>query len=356
MASEGSGGWWLNAAALLQQLESVPAPRREEWYRIGDGYLQVRSSDAPFRDRLRTLFRECAVAAPGADSLPRVGVTVRSLADAESSLISFEDPEPLDQLAFALALFPERGFTEIAAPPLGWKVLGIPTPQGVEGIGIAGEHLLARAPTRWQSLAGSLVFSRLIRLQRELLFFHAGSIGIRGRGLLLVGPKGSGKTTLSLALAARGHDFLGDEMAGVRIGPLELVPIRRSLAVRDGVRARDVELALERVEAPYEAFPDGTQRRRAYAAELFPGTGPPATPLTDIVFLQGFGPQPRLRPAPAGREQLGGMTPLGASMWGTNPMRRARDLLSIISRARCWTLEAGAPEETATLLEQRLEE
>jgi len=296
------------------------------------------------------------VAAPGADSLPRVGVTVRSLADAESSLISFEDPEPLDQLAFALALFPERGFTEIAAPPLGWKVLGIPTPQGVEGIGIAGEHLLARAPTRWQSLAGSLVFSRLIRLQRELLFFHAGSIGIRGRGLLLVGPKGSGKTTLSLALAARGHDFLGDEMAGVRIGPLELVPIRRSLAVRDGVRARDVELALERVEAPYEAFPDGTQRRRAYAAELFPGTGPPATPLTDIVFLQGFGPQPRLRPAPAGREQLGGMTPLGASMWGTNPMRRARDLLSIISRARCWTLEAGAPEETATLLEQRLEE
>jgi serine kinase of HPr protein (carbohydrate metabolism regulator) len=57
---------------------------------------------------------------------------------------------------------------------------------------------------------------------------------MRGQGLLLVGPKGSGKTTISLALAARGHDFLGDEMAGVRIGSLELVPVRRSLAVRDG--------------------------------------------------------------------------------------------------------------------------
>ncbi|MDH5283367.1 MAG: hypothetical protein OEW80_05740, partial [Gemmatimonadota bacterium] len=182
------------------------------------------------------------------------------------------------------------------------------------------------------------------------------SIGIRGHGLLLVGPKGSGKTTISLALAARGHDFLGDEMAGVRVGSLELVPVRRSLAVRDGARARDVGLALERVGAPYEPFPDGTERRRAYAAELFPGRAAPATPLRDIVFLQGFGPRPRLQTAPAGREQLGRLTPLGATMWGANPLRRARDLFSIVTRTRCWTLEAGDPDETAVLLEQLLEE
>ena len=172
-----------------------------------------------------------------------------------------------------------------------------------------------------------------------------------------MGPKGSGKTTLSLALAARGHEFLGDEMAGVRIESLELVPVRRSLAVRDGVRAREVSAALRSGSvAPYSLFPDGTERRRAYAAELFPGPDPAATPLRHVVFLQGFGARPELERAPAGREQLALLTPLGATMWGANPMRRARDLLSVVSRARCWSLRAGTPEETAVLLEKSLEE
>jgi hypothetical protein len=351
-----AGGWWLNAAALFVQLEGVPLAGEEEWYRIGDGYLRVCSADVGFRERLKTLFRECAVAPPDPGLLPRVGVTVRSLPDGSFSLVSFDDPEPLDQLAFSLALFPDRGYSEIAAPSIDWKILGVASPRGLEGIAMRGPHLLVPRTAPWQSLAGSLAFSRLVRLQKELLYFHAGSIGMRGAGLLLVGPKGSGKTTLSLALAARGHDFLGDEMAGVRVGPLELVPIRRSLAVRDGARALDVSRALERVGAPYEPFPDGTERRRAYAAELFPGTAAPATPLRDIVFLNGFGARPLLQPVAASRGQLGLLTPLGATMWGANPVRRARDLISVITRARCWTLQAGAPDETAALLEQHLEE
>ena len=300
-ASGVSGGWWLNAATLFAQLEAVSLPGAGQWYRIGDGFLEVRSDDERFRDRLRTLFRECAVEAPGL--LPRVSVSVRSSPDGAHSLVTFEDTEPIDQLAFAMAVFPDRGFREIASPQPGWSILGQPSAAGFDGLAFSGQHLLVDRTTPWQSLAGSLAFSRLIRLQQDLLFFHAGSVGLDGAGLLLVGPKGSGKTTLSLALAARGHDFLGDEMAGVRIGPLELVPIRRSLAVRDGMRAQGVEEALERVGAPYEPFPDGTERRRAYAAELFPGgAGPaPATPLRDIVFLGGFGAQPRLRPSPAGR-------------------------------------------------------
>ena len=352
---EVTGGWWLKAAALFAQLEVLPVLRDEEWYRIGDGYLGVAAAAGPFRDRLRTLFRECAVPAPESGALPRVAVTVRSSPDGAYSLITFDDPEPLDQFAFALELFPERGYRAIAAPSIDWKILGVAASGGLEAVAFSGAHLLARRGAPWPSLAGSLAFSRLIRLQKELLFFHAGSIGIRGAGVLLIGPKGSGKTTLSLALAARGHDFLGDEMAGVRVGSLELVPVRRSLAVRDGVRAPDVSQALERVGAPYEPFPDGTERRRAYAAELFPGIAAPSTPLRDIVFLSGFGDRPQLQPAAAGREQLGMLTPLGATMWGANPMRRARDLLSVVTRARCWTLRAGAPEETAVLLEKSLE-
>jgi hypothetical protein len=304
---------------------------------------------------MRTLFRECAVPMPGSDDLPRVGCTVRTLDGADVSLVSFEDSEPLDLLAFALTLFPDRGFTEIGTAVAGWSVLGLPGPHGPNGIAFCGPHMLVHRSTPWQALAGSLAFSRLIRRQRDLLFFHAGSIGVRNQGVLLVGPKGAGKTTLSLALASRGHAFLGDEIAGVRVRSLELVPIRRSLAVRDGPRAEDVSLALDREQAPYEPFPDGTQRRRAYAGALFPETGSAATPLRQIIFLQGFGPEPRLETVRPGREHLGLMTPLGATMWGMNPVQRARDFLSLVTRVRCSTLTIGSPDETAVLVEQSLE-
>lgn len=305
---------------------------------------------------MRTLFRECAVPAPGTEDFPRVGCAVRTLDGGEASLVTFEDPEPVDLLAFALTIFADRGLIGIAAAVPGWSVLGIPGPRGLGTVAFAGQHMLVHRSAQWQSLAGSLAFSRLIRRQRDLLFFHAGSIGVRGQGLLLAGPKGAGKTTLSLALAARGHAFLGDEIAGVRVRALELVPVRRSLAVRDGPRAPDVSQALEREQAPYEPFPDGTRRRRAYVGQLFPGTGPDATPLRQVIFLRGFGPEPRLESVRPGREHLGLLTPLGATMWGMNPVQRARDFLSVVTRVRCATLTLGPPDETAALLEQSLEE
>lgn len=304
---------------------------------------------------MQTLFRECAVAAPCEDGLPRLGCLVRTSDDASVSLITFEDPHPLDLHAFGLGIFPDRGFTELTSSAPGWRILGLPGAAGIDGVAIREPHLLVHRATKWQALAGSLAFSRLIRRQKELLFFHAGSIGIGNHGVLLVGPKGAGKTTLSLALAARGHAFLGDEIAGVRVQSLELVPVRRSLAVRDGPRAAQVSLALDREAAPYEPFPDGTLRRRSYARALFPGTTAAPTPLRQIIFLKGFGPEARLETVQPGREHLGLLTPLGATMWGMNPIQRARDFLSILTRVRCATLTLGPPDETALLLEQSLE-
>jgi hypothetical protein len=236
-------------------------------------------------------------------------------------------------------------------------------------VAVSGNQLLVHRSTPWQALVGSLAMSRLFRLQRNLLFLHAGSVGIGGQGVLLMGPKGAGKTTLSLALAARGHAFLGDEIAGVRLDAgradgrmggqadrkMELVPVRRSLAVRDGPRAAAVGAALDREEAPYEPFPDGTSRRRAFAGQLFGGPAE-SLPLRRLVFLRGKGPVARLDPAPAGRELLGLLTPLGASMWGRTPMDAMRDLLRVVTTVPAVMLELGPPEATAELLAESLEE
>lgn len=347
--------WWQDATTLSLQFDGAPLPARQEWYRLGDGYLEIRSDDDRFRERLELLFRECAVAEPMADGLPRVRCTVRASAGADVALVTFDDPEPLDQIRFSLELFPDRGYGEAPSPVSGWRLLTLPTTGASGGLLVSGDRLLVHRTTPWQALVGSVAMSRVFRLQRNLLFLHAGSVGIGGHGVLLIGPKGAGKTTLSLALAARGHAFLGDEIAGVRLDTMELVPVRRSLAVRDGPQAAAVGAALEREEAPYEPFPDGTRRRRAFAGQLFPESAE-ALPLRRLVFLRSIGPAARLEPAPAGRELLGRLTPLGASMWGRPPVHAVRDLLRLVGAVPAVMLDVGPPEATADLLANSLDD
>lgn len=347
--------WWRGVCLLADALAAVPGRSRPHRYRLGDGYLEVRSDDTRLSDRLRLLFLECAVDQIPEDGLPRVGCTVHAPAGEEFALVVFQDPEPLDQVAFTLQVMSDRGYQEAASPVPGWRMIEMPTPGGVGHMAVSGDRLLVHRDTPWQALVGSLAMNRLFRLQRGMVFLHAGSIGIRGQGLLLIGPKGAGKTTLSLALAARGHGFLGDEIAGVRISSLELVPVRRSLAVRDGPRAGAVGDALDREAAPYEPFPDGTQRRRAYADQLFPGATVMALPLRRVVFLRGFAPEPSLEVVAPGREHLSMLTPLGATLWGMSAFSRTRDLLKIITEVPCALLHPGPPELTAELLINSLE-
>ena len=247
--------WWQDAARLARLIDDAPLPTHQEWYRLGDGYLEVRSTDQDFRERLELLFRECAVPPPEDDGLPRVRCTVRAAAGADVAMVTFDDPEPLDLVRFSLATLPGSGLRRGGVTRPGWRLLTLPTPGGRSALAVSGDRLLVHRATPWQALVGSLAMSRLFRLQRNLLFLHAGSVGIGGSGVLLIGPKGAGKTTLSLALAARGHAFLGDEIAGVRLGSMELVPVRRSLAVRDGPRAAAVGDALDREDGALRALP-----------------------------------------------------------------------------------------------------
>lgn len=350
-AGEQKGVWWHQPTTFSADLERASAPASVEWYRIGDGYLGVASEDEPFRARLQLLFRECAVPGPELALLPQVRCTVRLSPPAGAGLVTFEDPEPLDLREFTLTVFPDRAYRPGGETGDGWRSLEIPGPAGPRQVAMdpGGGRLLVPLDSPWQALAGNLAVSRLLRLQRGVLFLHAGSVDLGGRGVLLVGGKGSGKTTLTLALAARGYPFLGDEIAAVRTESRELIPVRRSLAVREGPGADSVGLALTRAAAPYEAFPDGTRRRRAYADQLFPGGSLGGVRLSDVVFLCGFGPSPRLEPMGPGREQLSWLTPLGATLWQGGPAR-VRQLMNLLTGSRCWRLHVGPPDATADLL------
>lgn len=83
---------------------------------------------------------------------------------------------------------------------------------------------------------------------------HGGSVSIDGAAVVLVGHSGSGKSTLTARLVQRGHEFVADEIAGVRSdgvdGALKVVPFARPI----GLRAHGAELAgIEIPDGPYSS-------------------------------------------------------------------------------------------------------
>ncbi|GAB4436998.1 MAG: hypothetical protein Kow0031_18810 [Anaerolineae bacterium] len=69
------------------------------------------------------------------------------------------------------------------------------------------------------------------------LLFHAGAVERQGRGLILPGTMGAGKTTLTAWLLTRGFNYLSDEMVFVGQGEERLQPLPRPLNLKRPSRA-----------------------------------------------------------------------------------------------------------------------
>lgn len=86
----------------------------------------------------------------------------------------------------------------------------------------------ALAPALEASLLGWVV-----RTRPDVLPLHAAAIGWGPGAVLLVGDKGSGKSTLSALLGVT-HDYLGDEAALIDHDTLALVPLPKAATIKRG--------------------------------------------------------------------------------------------------------------------------
>lgn len=214
-----------------------------------------------------------------------------------------------------------------------------------------GDSAAFRRVPRWRRILANFLMMRVLRLRSEFLFFHAASVGIRNAGVMLVGPKGTGKSTLSLALAARGHAFYGDEMAVYNPIDGMLLPFRRPVGIKPGPRASAIESALSRTTAT----PDEEGMLRIPVTDVLDIADVIPQALRTVIFLKGFGPSAAMQKIEAGRDELASMQPIAASMQDGTKASHVFQMIRLLSHCQCYHLTAGGPDETAALVERQLE-
>jgi hypothetical protein len=218
-----------------------------------------------------------------------------------------------------------------------------------------GEVLLFRADRDWRKAVSIYLFCRLQRAREDVIFLHAGSIGINGRGMLIIGPKGAGKSTTTMALAARGHHFLGDECGAYVPSTRTLLPFRRPVGIKPGPRSAIIAAAIPHARRVVSG--EGFVRialDELIAVNHSPNRSNDELPLDSVIFLRGFRDEPQLISIEPTRDDIGALQPIAGSLINTAGTRRVFQLVDMLAHARVFALHPADPDRTAIYLEEVL--
>jgi hypothetical protein len=256
---------------------------------------------------------------------------------------------PVDgyELNFAVEL--EQGqFELLDVDEPGWKCIAFRGSE-VPAFAFRGRDCLFSLEPRWRLCIIWYLFWRLLRIRSDAIFFHASALDIYGEGTIFIGPAGGGKSTTSIALAARGHNFLSDEIAAYVPERGELIPFRRPIGIKRGPRSRAVQRALA-PEAAERIERDGFLR--VDIGQLFAVEEPRAVPLRRMVFLRGFAERPSLQRIKPGRAELVELQPLMSSFLNASHSRRIFELTRLLASGKVYQLHPGDPDATAEYIEE----
>ena len=73
----------------------------------------------------------------------------------------------------------------------------------------------------------------LVWNEHDHLLLHAGSVAIDGRGILIPGSSGAGKSSLTMSLLLNGAQYFSDELTAISISSGEFVAFPKALSCRD---------------------------------------------------------------------------------------------------------------------------
>jgi hypothetical protein len=184
-------------------------------------------------------------------------------------------------------------------------------------------------------LKAEIVQEVLARVDYRLAV-HAAALASGGRGLLLPGTSGRGKTTLAAALMAAGFSYLGDDTVLLDGEALHVRPIPLALATKSGawplLSGRYASLATQ----PIDHRPDG--KRVRYLRPRAVVTRP--IPVAWIVFPDWHDSDADLAPMP----RIAALHQFLSGCYAPRRRLRTEDIASLIAwigRVDCYRLASG---------------
>lgn len=144
-------------------------------------------------------------------------------------------------------------------------------------------------------------FARWAR-SNDMLLFHAAAVGTGGKGVLIAGRGGSGKSTFAISCLAEGLDFVSDDYTLITAsGPLRAMPLYTIVALREDMYQRFPQLGQPILEE------DGSFRGGKPQFQVPPDRFSPSLDIRAIILPKiGGDTEPSIAPIPPGKV----MTPL----------------------------------------------
>jgi hypothetical protein len=198
-----------------------------------------------------------------------------------------------------VAMFSGAGFLGAASGASNFVALS--PEQGTAVVAVSPQQLRFPYHTRYE-LIEFAVFTLAARAQK-LVPLHGGCVSKRGRGVLLMGASGSGKSTAALHCLLEGLDFVSEDSVFVQPATLRATGIANFLHVRaDALRLIESASTAQAIrKSPIIQRRSGV---RKFEVDLRRGDyrlAPSAPQLTAVVFLsaESAGEGPLLTPLPA---------------------------------------------------------
>ena len=155
---------------------------------------------------------------------------------------------------------------------------------------VSGERRLCDSPEKVVQVTEFQAIVDLVSRHPHVLTLHAALLGRDGRGLLVVGPQQSGKSTLATALWRQGWSLLGDDVAVINAAGVSAEAAPRRVSLRSGSRPLLGEELWQRITST-SSFMPAANGCLFHPAEI---DGPPAVRqprLVAVVFLARRGVQ-----------------------------------------------------------------
>jgi hypothetical protein len=157
-----------------------------DWYRIVDAFVGIDSEDIGLRMRFKELGEYLSDSPPARENSRWLHCSVKASDRAPAHVVTFIAPEEVNVIHVTLALFRDRGYIEMQHDSAYWRSIDLAG--RTQPLLIAkGARVLVDAREPSQPLIASCAINWAMRMQREILFFHAAAVGIDGDGVLITG-------------------------------------------------------------------------------------------------------------------------------------------------------------------------